>query len=199
MHLVTGTEQTRTEHSSGAAATGVTISVGIPAVLFLWGLFQFGADAVSWSGAIIWGIVAAAGFLLVMAAGRALDSTRMDFADMLGSMFTRPGTSASQWTGTIVHFVVGALLALTYVYALALVDWPANWATGLTWGLVVWVHWLILLTSIGAVHPAIRHGDQHDPGTGGMNFGRSTPWISLAAHAVYGVLLGALYRGFPLT
>lgn len=199
MHVVTGTEQTRTEHSTGAAGAGVAISVGIPVLIALAGIWTFGWDAISWPGAIIWGIVGAAGFSLAVAAAKSMGYTSIDFADLLGSMFARPGTAASQWTGMMVHFVNGALLAVAFLYGLALVDAPVNWFTGAIWGAIVWVHSLILLTSLGAVHPAIRSGAQHDPGTAGRNFGVSTPWVSLVGHLVYGVLVGWLYQAMPLT
>lgn len=198
MQVVTGTERTRTEHSTGAAAAGVAISVGIPALIAVLGLWQFGLDGISWTGAIVWGIVGAAGFSLVVEAGKSMGYTSINFADLLGSMFAPPHSSASKWTGTMLHLVNGALLGIAFLYGVALIEWPANWITGMLWGAIVWVHSIILLTSLGAVHPAIRHGDQDDPGTAATNFGRSTPAISLIGHLVYGLLLGGLYQTWPL-
>lgn len=198
MHVVTGTEQTRTEHSTASAATGILVSVGIPALVALAGIWSLGWDAISWAGAIVWGIVGAAGFSLVVEASKAMGYTRIDFADLLGSMFAPPGSTASRVTGSTVHFVNGALLAIAWAYGVALIESPANWFTAMVWGAVLWALGLLLLTSLGPAHPAIRRGEQHDPGMAGTNFGRATPTVSFLGHMAYGALLGGLYQTWPL-
>lgn len=198
MTVMTGTEHTRTEHAGGAAAVGLMVSMGVPAVIAVAGVLLLGWDAISWGGAIIWGIVATAAFTLFSIMGKAMGMTRMDLLDLLGSMFVPAGTSASRALGAVIHHVNGALLAIAWAYGVALLAWPANWWTGLLWGIVLWVLALILMSSIGAVHPAIRRGEQDDPGPAAMNFGRMTPLGSLLGHAVYGLVLGWLYQTWPL-
>lgn len=54
------------------------------------------------------------------------------------------------------------------------------------------------MTSVGAVHPAIRRRQQDDPGTAATNFGKMTPMDSLLGHLVHGFVLGILYQIWPL-
>lgn len=199
MHVVTGTDRTRTEHSTSASTVGVAVALGIPAVIALTGIWLYGWDAISWTGALVWGIVGAFGLWLTVLMFRRADATRLDLPDLLGSMFARTGTQESYITGVIVHLVNGALLSVAFVYAMVLLDWPVNWVTGLMWGIVVWAHGLVFLTSIGGVHPEIRDGRQDDPGPAGTHLGRWTPGVYLLGHLVYGVLLGGLYTVWPLT
>lgn len=66
-------------------------------------------------------------------------------------------------------------------------------------GAVVTAFALLMMTTVGTVHPAIRRGDQVDPGPAATNFGRMTPMGSLLGHLVYGVVLGAGYASLPLS
>ena len=122
----------------------------------------------------------------------------MDLLDLLGSMVAPAGTAASRVTGAVVHHVNGALLAIAWAYGVALVDLPANWATGLAWGAILTVLALWMMTAVGSVHPAIRRGEQDDPGPAATNFGAMTPAGSLMGHLVYGLVLGLLYDAVPL-
>lgn len=61
----------------------------------------------------------------------------------------------------------------------ALAGLPANWATGLLWGAILTVLALWMMSTIGAVHPAIRRGEQTEPGPAATNFGSMTPLGSL--------------------
>lgn len=124
--------------------------------------------------------------------------TRMDLLDLLGSMFAEPGTSASRATGALIHHMNGALLAVAWAYGVAMIGWSANWISVLWWGVVLWILALLMMTTIGAVHPAIRRGEQDDPGTAATNFGKMTPMGSLIAHLIYGIVLGLLYQTWPL-
>lgn len=198
MAIVTGTPETRTQHSTVAAVLGVMISVGIPVAIAIIGITTLGWTAISWAGAIVWGIVATMAFTLFMMMGKQMGMTRMDLMDLLGSMFVAPRTSRSRTIGAVIHHVNGAFLAVAWAYGVQLADLPANWSTGLLWGAILWLLALMLMTSIGAVHPAIRHGRQDDPGTAATNFGRMTPMGSLLGHLVYGFVLGILYQTWPL-
>lgn len=91
------------------------------------------------------------------------------------------------------------MLAIAWAYGAALFDLPANWATGLGWGVVLTVLALLTMSTIGAVHPAMRHGQQDDPGPAATHFGTMTPLGSLMRHLVYGAVLGLTYQAWPLT
>lgn len=187
-----------TEHTMPLALLNLMISMGIPALVGIIGIVQLGWDAISWTGAIVWGIVATVAFTAFSMMGSRMGMTRMDLLELLGSIFVSPGTPASKATGLIVHSMNGAVLAIAWAYGAALLDAPANWWTGAVWGVVLWVLALLMLTSMGAVHPAIRRGQVQDPGPAATNFGKLTPVASLLGHLVYGVVLGWLYQAFPL-
>lgn len=199
MTATTGTERTVTRHSLPAAAANLMLSMGIPALIAIAGIALLGWGAISWAGALVWGVVATVAFTLFMMMGKAMGMTEMDLLDLLGSMFVEPHTSASRVLGALIHHMNGALLGVAWAYGAALVGWPANWASGIAWGVLLWVLALLMLTSIGAVHPAIRRGQVREPGGAATNFGKMTPVGSLLGHVVYGLVLGWLYQTWPLT
>lgn len=197
-HISTGTPQAHAEHSVGAAILGVMIAMGVPALIAIAGIVSYGWNAIPWLGAVVWGIVATFAFHLFSLMGKSMDMTRMDLLDLLGSMFVRPHSSASRATGFALHHMNGALLGVAWAYGVQFVNVPANWLSGLGWGIILWVLALILLTSVGGVHPAIRQHTEEDPGAAGTNFGKLTPLGSLMGHMVYGIALGLLYQNWPL-
>lgn len=83
----------------------------------------------------------------------------------------------------------GAILALAWAYGVALVDLPADWATGLAWGAILTVLALLMTSSMRSAHPAVRRSDQEDPGPAATNFGAMTPVGNLMGHLVYGLVL----------
>lgn len=174
------------------------LTMVIPAGIIAVGIAVEGTDAISWAGAVVWGVVATVAFTLFSIMGKSMGMTRMDLLDLLGSTMTRPGSSAATALGAVIHHVNGAVLAVSWVYAVTLVDLSANWATGLAWGAILTVLALFMMSSMRAVHPAIRRGEQQDPGPAATNFGAMTPFGSLMGHLVYGLVLGLTYNAWPL-
>lgn len=74
-----------------------------------------------------------------------------------------------------------------------------SWAGAIVWGVILWALALLMMTTMGSVHPIIREGRQDDPGPAAINFGKMTPVGSLIGHLVYGVVLGSAYSAWPLT
>lgn len=198
MQVVAGTHETRTRHSTGASASGVLISMGVPATVALFGIAAVGWGAISWVGALVSGAAGAVGLWLTVRGFHRAELTRMRLLDLLGSVFMRSRTEESVRVGFIIHCVFGAFLGVAWAYGAVLLDVTANWHTGLVWGVFVWGLALVFMTSIGGLHPEIRDGRQDDPGPATINYGGWTPAVYLAGHAVYGVLLGGLYQLWPL-
>ncbi len=144
------------------------------------------------------GIVATVAFTLFTKMGNAIGMTRMDLLDLIGSAAVEPGTGRSRVLGALIHHTNGALLAVFWAYGVALVDLPANWWTGALWGVILTAFALVMMSSIGAVHPAIRRHQQDDPGPAATNVGAMTPVGSLMGHVVYGVVLGLGYANLPI-
>ena len=123
----------------------------------------------------------------------------MDILDLLGSAIAPPKTAVAQAVGFAMHHMNGIILAIAWAFGVALAGWPANWWTGLLWAVVLTGLTYVMLGTVGSVHPAIKRGEEEDPGFGGTHLGRMTPMGSLVGHLVYGGTLGALYDAFPLT
>ncbi len=184
-------ESRRTQHSPVLAPVGFMMSMAIPAAIAIIGIIVLGWGEISWPDAIVWGIAATIVFTLFSIVGKAMGMTRMDLLELLGS-------TASRAIGAVIHHVNGALLAIAWAYGVALVGMPANWLTAIVWGVILWVLALLMMSTIGAVHPAIRRGEQEDPGPAATNFGAMTPVGSLMGHLVYGLVLGLTYQSWPL-
>lgn len=185
-------------HSPVLGPLGFMMSMGVPAVIAIIGIIALGWDAISWLGAIVWGMVATIAFALFSMMGKKMGMTRMDLLDLLGSVFVKPGTSASKGIGMAMHLMNGALLGIAWAYGVALLNLPANWLTAMGWGVILWLLALLMMTTMGSVHPAIKSGEQEDPGPAATNFGKKTPVGSLMGHLVYGLALGLLYQNWPL-
>lgn len=193
-HISTGTQDAHSEHTTALAILGSMIAYGIPVAIAIAGIANFGWGAISWDGAAVGGAWAAFAFLVFAMVGEAVGVTKMNILDLLGSIFAPPHSKSSQALGFFIQLINGALLGVAYAYGLLLAQLPAGWSTGVLWGIILWVLSLILMTSIGGVHPAIRRHLEDDPGLAATNFGRMTPLGTLIGHAIYGVVLGLLYQ-----
>jgi hypothetical protein len=127
--------------------------------------------------------------------------TRMSLPYMLGTMVGRR-RAAVRLAGTTLHFLNGALFASGYALLFTRArraDWRIGAAIGLVHGAVVLV---AALPVIQEIHPRMADDDEgpdptpmlQPPGFAAMNYGVRTPVVTLAAHAVYGAIVGALYR-----
>jgi hypothetical protein len=125
MSITTGTPETRTEHTMPRAVMGLMTSMGVPAAIAIIGIAVSGWGAIYWLGAIIWGLVATFAFTLFSMMGAAMDMTRIDLLDLLGSMMVPPHTPTSRAIGAVIHHMNGALLAVAWAYGAALVGAPA--------------------------------------------------------------------------
>lgn len=124
----------------------------------------------------------------------------MSFPFMIGSMFTSHRARA-MFIGFALHFAFGVVFAL--LYALVFESW--QWATWWLGGLLSVFHGLFILIVVMPVLPDLhpRMASKHHgptptrqlepPGFMALNYGHNTPAITMVAHVVYGVLLGAFY------
>ena len=158
------------------------------------------SSALDLGAALLWGVFATGVLTLLMAASQGLGWSRMSFPFMIGSMVTSH-RSRAMGLGFLLHFVFGVGFAI--LYALVFEGWQrATWWLG---GLLGVFHGLFILIvvmpALPDLHPRMagkHHGPTptrqlEPPGVLGLNYGRTTPAITLVAHVVYGVLLGAFY------
>lgn len=193
-NITTGTADGRVEHSQGAAIVNVMGGMLVPVALALLGLISDGWGAIEWGSAIFWGVAATVVMTLLMSAAKATGMTKMDLLNLLGSVVMRPNTGGARALGGAIHLMNGALLGIGFAFAAALFDVEATWWSGLLWGGLLWVCAMWMMTSIGALHPAVRRGEIRDPGGAAKNFGRMTPVGSLVGHLVFGLVLGLGYQ-----
>lgn len=157
-------------------------------------------SALDLGAALLWGVFATGVLTLLMAASQGLGWSRMSFPFMIGSMVTSH-RSRAMGLGFLLHFVFGVGFAV--LYALVFEAWrqTAWWLGGLLGifhGLFILV---VVMPALPDLHPRMagkHHGPTptrqlEPPGVLGLNYGRTTPTVTLVAHVVYGVLLGAFY------
>ncbi len=149
----------------------------------------------------LWGFVGTLILTGLMSASQGLGLTRMSLPYMLGTMFTADRDRAKV-IGFFVHLLNGWWLAL--IYAAAFQSWRrATWWLGTGIGLV---HGLFVLVTVmpllPGLHPRMASEQRgptptrqlEPPGFLGLNYGRRTPLSVLAAHLVYGAVLGMFYK-----
>jgi hypothetical protein len=152
----------------------------------------------------VWGALAGgfAGTLVlttVLSAGSQLRLTRMDIPFLLGTAVTEDRTRAKV-VGYALHFAAGLVFALAY-YAGFVVLGRAGWKLGLIFG---FAHALFSGTTLvnvllPAVHPRMGTPSSaadsspllETPGFLLLNYGRTTPTLTILAHLAYGAIVGA--------
>ena len=149
-------------------------------------------------GALAGGFVGTLVLTTILRAGSELRLTRIDLPFLLGTAFTDDRARAKA-IGYLLHFVNGLAFALVY-YAIFRAIAQASWWLGAIFGLA---HGLFAGTALvnillPVVHPRMgtpastsnRLALLEPPGFMMLNYGLSTPVLSLAAHALYGALVG---------
>jgi hypothetical protein len=152
-----------------------------------------------WSGWAIFGLIATAALTAVLIGAQLLGWTRLDLPLMLGTMFT-PDPDRARVAGVFVHLVNGQGFALGYTAAFAAAG-RATWWAGAALGAL---HGAVALLVIVPLLPGVHRHMASDragltsgvalepPGLLGLNYGRETPLVTMAAHIAYGVALGVL-------
>lgn len=148
--------------------------------------------------------IAAGGFIgtlvltTALRAASALSLTRMDLPFLLGTVVTVDRTRAKA-LGYLMHFANGQIFAFVY-YAVFLAIHHTGWWLGALFGLL---HGLFAVTALvntllPLVHPrmgspltsAPKVALLEPPGFLMLNYGPSTPAVSVVAHIAYGALIG---------
>jgi uncharacterized membrane protein YagU involved in acid resistance len=150
-----------------------------------------------WGGWAIFGLAATVTLTGIMVGAQLAGLSRMDIPLILGTFFTdRP--DAARFFGFLVHLVNGQVFALGYAAAFTLLD-TASWWLGALFGLWHGVAALMLFVPLAVgVHPRVAsdrtgpalHAVLEPPGLLALNYGKETPIVTIAAHVVYGAILG---------
>jgi hypothetical protein len=157
---------------------------------------------VDWSGWAIYGSVATTGLTVVMIAAQLDGRTRLDLPLMLGTIATGDPDRA-RVAGFAIHLAIGQVFAAFYAAAFATLD-RSDWWLGGLFGLAhAAVALTVLVPLLPGVHPRMaseRAGPDSNamlepPGLFGRNYGAATPLVAVAAHVVYGAVLGLFLGG----
>jgi hypothetical protein len=134
-----------------------------------------------------------------LTAGSQLRLTRMDIPFLLGTAFTDDRTRARVW-GYALHFVNGLVFALVYYAGFAVLG-RAGWKLGLLFGLAhaLFAGTTLVNVLLPAVHPRMGTPSSaadsspllEPPGFMLLNYGRTTPMLTILAHLAYGAIVGA--------
>jgi hypothetical protein len=150
-----------------------------------------------WGGWAVFGLVATTLLTAVLILVQLLGRTRLDLPLILGTVLVADPDRA-RVVGVAVHLGFGQLFAAFYAAGFATLD-RAGWGLGALFGLV---HAVVALTVLVPLLPGVhsrmaseRAGPDstavlEPPGLLARNYGLATPLVTVAAHVVYGTVLG---------
>jgi hypothetical protein len=152
----------------------------------------------SFWGAMAGGFVGTVVLTTCLRAGSELGLTRMDLPFLLGTAFSRDRTRAKA-LGFGLHFVAGQAFAAMYYAVFVAID-EASWWLGAAFGLVhgAFAATALVSTLLPIVHPRMGTPDTgadsspllEPPGFLLLNYGPSTPLVTMVTHVVYGAIVG---------
>lgn len=142
--------------------------------------------------AVLSGIVGTAALTLILAWGPSIGAPPLNLPLWDGTFFTL-NLGLAVAVGYVLHFLIGIGLALWYQ------RWWRDrlqgeaWVRGALFGLAVWgVLMLLGLPLFDWLDPLVENGLMAAPGLFALGLGAAAPVILLAAHLVYGALVGAI-------
>ncbi|HEX3644723.1 MAG TPA: DUF6789 family protein [Vicinamibacterales bacterium] len=154
------------------------------------------------ASALAGGIIGTLAMATIIKAASELGVTRMDLALLLGTTVTENRRKARA-VGYLFYFVIGAGFAVAYGELFAILG-RSSWQLGALLGALHAVFTSTVLVSVllPVVHPRMATPDTaaneitliEPPGFLMLNYGRNTFLVTLAAHIVYGALVGLVTR-----
>ena len=153
------------------------------------------------AAALIWGFGATVVLTTLLRASQSVGLTRIDIPFIVGSAFTANRDRAKA-LGYGIHLLNGWGFALLYCAAFETYG-EAGLLLGALIGLVHGAFVLVVgLPLLPAFHPRMASDtwgpeparQLEPPGNLALNYGWSTPVLTLIAHIVFGAILGVFYR-----
>ncbi len=154
----------------------------------------------NWASWAVWGFGATVVLTTILGLSQGVKITRLNILFMLGAIFTSDRDKA-KWYGTFIHLLNGYLFSLIYVAAFHV--WGSSWQHGAVIGFVHSMFVLaVALPAMPAIHPRMNSEyyvtntmrSLEPPGFFALNYGMSTPVSIIAAHIVFGIILGTFYK-----
>ena len=154
------------------------------------------------ASALAGGVIGTLALATIIKAAAEAGLTRMDVALILGTAVTDNRRKARA-LGYIFHFVLGIAFAEAYAAFFAIVG-QASWRLGALLGALhaLFISTVLVSVLLPVVHPRMATADTaandialiEPPGFLMLNYGRGTFLVTLAAHIVYGALVGLIVR-----
>jgi hypothetical protein len=149
-------------------------------------------------GAVVGGFVGTLVLTTGLRAASEFQLTRMDIPFLLGTAFSEDRRRAKA-IGYGLHFVAGMVFALLYYAVFSAID-ESGWLLGALFGFVhaSFAGSALVNILLPALHPrmgtpntpAVSNPLLEPPGFMMLNYGRSTPLVSIAVHIAYGAIVG---------
>ena len=152
--------------------------------------------------AVAGGVIGTLAMATIIKAASELGITRMDFPLLLGTAFS-DNRRRARAIGYVLHFVLGVAFAEAYAGFFTIIG-HGSWRLGALLGALHAIFTATVLVSVllPVVHPRMATPDTaanevtliEPPGFLMLNYGRNTFLVTLAAHVVYGALVGLIVR-----
>jgi hypothetical protein len=147
--------------------------------------------------ALAGGVIGTLAMTTVIKAATELGVTRMDLPLLLGTAVTENRRKARA-LGYACYFILGVGFAEAYGWFFAIVG-RGSWQLGALLGALHAVFTATVLVSVllPVVHPRMAANEVtliEPPGFLMLNYGRNTFLVTVAAHVVYGALVGLIVR-----
>lgn len=154
-----------------------------------------------WQQVAVWGLIGSAALATILALSQGMGLSRLSLTFLLGTFFSGDRARAHLF-GFIAYFIGGWVFAAGYLMVFLRIG-ETVWWHGALLGIFHALFLLaVMLPLLPYIHP--RMASEYDGPTGarrleppgflGLNYGQRTPLTTLAGHAVYGAVLGLLYR-----
>jgi len=149
---------------------------------------------------LLWGFAATIAMTTVMAISHGLSLSRISIPFLLGTILT-PNRDRALVIGVVFHTFNGWMFGFLYAAILESIGWTTWWLGA---GIAV-AHALFVLAVgmplLPGLHPRMvseYYGPTPNrrlqpPGFMALNYGRQTPLVTIAAHALYGAIIGGFY------
>ena len=152
-------------------------------------------------GILLLGFVATVALTTLLSLSHGVRLTRISIPFLLGTILT-PNRDRALVVGAAFHVLNGWAFALLYaamLESLGRTGWWLGAGIGVVHGLFVLAVGMPLLPGF---HPRMvseyfgptPNRRLQPPGFLALNYGRGTPIVTLAAHGLYGAIIGAFYR-----
>jgi hypothetical protein len=151
-----------------------------------------------WGGWGTFGLGATVALTAIMLLAQLIGLSRMDIPMMLGTMFSED-LDRARVIGFFIHLLNGQVFGLLYAAAFWLLGFATWWLGALFGAFHGLSALLVIVPLLPGAHRRMaseRSGPHLDavlepPGLLALNYGRETPLVTMIAHVIYGVLLGA--------